>query len=164
VNWSTPTADEHETVLRFIRRIRVSNIIASLFFFLFACACVTLGIAMIITDGNYYGITPVIFGLITAVVGLGVAVTDRNRYKKIKAQEYAVSRCRVVSSEVTRTRYSTGRYVSILCPNGNISRYKARAGVYRRAVEGASALLVDYSETHKGHRDISIDLVIGEAR
>ena len=164
MNWSTPTADEHEIVLRFIRRIRISNIIASVFFFLFACASAALGIAMIIMDGNYYGIMPVIFGIIIALVGLGVAITDMDRYKKIKAQQYAVSRCRVVSRDVNRTRYSTGRYVSILCPNGNISRYKAKASVYRRAAEGASALLVDYSETHKGHRDISIDLVIGEAK
>ena len=159
MNWSEPTTEEHETVQKFIRRIVSVNTAASVAFFLFAVACIALGVWMI-TDKNYYGITPCVFGVIIALVGLGTALTGRDRYKKIMAKDYAVSRCRVVSRDVKRTRYHTARYVSILCPNGNTSRYEVKAFVYRRAAEGERALLVDYSETHKGPREIGIDLVI----
>jgi len=160
MNWSRPTTEEHELVLDFIRRIRRGDIIWSVVFFVLAAGAVCLGVWML-TDGTLLGITPVILGLFFGLVGLGLAISDRDRLKKITNKDYWVSRCRVVSREAQAAMRHTNRYVSVLCPNGNTSRYKVAGHVYRRAgVEGAKALLVDYTDEHKGHRQIGIDCVV----
>lgn len=160
MDWSKATTGEHELVSGYIRRIRRADIIGGIIFLLVMAALIALGVWMIV-DGTMLGITPIIFGILLGLVGFGLLISDLDKSKKIKAGEYWVSRCRVVKRETARTRYHTDYYVYVLCPNGNTSRYSVRSFVYRHAAEeGEAALLIDYSEEHKGHRDISIDCVV----
>ena len=160
MDWSKATTDEHELVLSYIKRIRRINIIGGIVFLLVMALLLALGIWMIV-DGTMLGITPIILGVFLGLVGFGMMISDLDKSKKIKAQEYWVSRCRVVNREVLRAMRHTDHYVYVLCPNGNTSKYKVQSFVYRNAKEdGAKALLVDYSEEHKGHRELSIDCVV----
>jgi len=160
MDWSKATTDEHELVLSYIKRIRRTDIIGGSFFLLVMTAAAGLGIWMLV-DGTMLGITPIILGIFFGLVGFGLIISDLDRSKKIKAQEYWVSRCRVVNREALRAMRHTDYYVYVLCPNGNTSKYKVHSFVYRKAKEdGARALLIDYSEEHKGHREMGIDCVI----
>ena len=84
------------------------------------------------------------------LVAGGCLLTNADRYKIIRRREYEVSRCRVVSRQTYRTRYHTDREVTVLRPDGKQSNYKVTSLTYRKAQEGAVALLgVVISEPRK---------------
>ena len=159
MNWSPATSDEHKAVLSFIRRIRKHDIILGLIFAILFLIFTAIGVAMII-DGAKYSVGAIIIGVLFGLISLGSFLSDTNRSRHIRKNDYEVSRCRVISRSIAGGSRTITRYVTVLCSNGNKSKYKVHAFVYRRAKENASALLVDYTHEHKGHREISIDLVI----
>lgn len=159
MNWSPPTSDEHTEVLSFFRRLRREDFITAAIFGV---------IGLIFAGGGIYGAIDgfkffwgmLIWAVLFLLISIGCAVTHKDKYKRIKAQQYAVSRCRVVSRDRYYSRRHAVHYIRVLCPNGKVSKYKVGGYMYRRAKEDAKAVLVDYSETHKGKRDLSIDLVV----
>ena len=159
MDWSKPTASEHVDVVLFIKRIRRTDVICGIIFGLLSLLVIGISIYAFI-DKFRYGIALAILGLFLLIVSIGMFVSDLGQYRKIMAQDYMVSRCRVKTHFTAVSGRHTSHYLILLCPNGNESKYTVHKFVYKQAKEGRRALLVDYSESHKGHREIPSDVVI----
>ena len=158
--WSAPVEHEHTAVLNYIKRQRRSDIIWCTVWAVSGLLLLGGGIFAVIDKFDHA------FGFFAAsvfvfLVAGGCALNNTGRYKLIRNREYEVCRCRVVSREATRTRYSTTRKVTVLIPyEGKQFTYKVTSDTYKNAKKDSIALLVDYSKEHQGKRDIPIDVII----
>ncbi len=160
--WSAPTETEHNSVLKYIKRERRSDIIWCAVLAVFGAMFLAAGIYAVIDKFDHAAGFFVAAFFVFLVAG-GFALSDLEKYKKIRNREYEVSRCRVISRSATRTKYSTNRKITVLIlSDGKQSTYKVSSASYRKAREDAAALLVDYTKEHEGKRDIPIDVVIPE--
>lgn len=158
--WSAPVESEHKAVQKFIRHQRRKDLITCIIFAVAGFIFLAAGIYAIY-DRFKYAFGLFIPAVILLLIAGGCALTNAEESKHVKKREYEVSRCRVVSRNITRTKYSTDRRVTVtVLSTGKQSTYTVTAETYRKASEGSPALLVDYSREHEGKRDIHIDMVI----
>lgn len=158
--WSAPVENEHTAVLKFIKFQRSRDILWCIIFALPGLALLGVGIYAFI-DKFTYAFGFIVVSVLLLLIAGGCFLTNAAKNKLIRKREYEVCRCRVISKNTTRTKYSTDYKVTVLIPSdGKQSTYKVTSYTYRKAKENAAALLVDYSKEHEGKRDIPFDMVI----
>ena len=162
MQWTEPTSSEHEAIVKFVKHFRHSDIILCLVFGLTGCAVLAVGIYSAV-DGFQYAPGFIVFAVILLIISMGCALTNTKRSKMVKMREYKVCRCRVLSRSCTRTKYHTYYKVHILNPDGKESNYKVPGITYRKAEEGATAILVDYNHEDPSNRELPIDVVIADS-
>ena len=161
--WSEPNSNEHNTILMYIKQQRRSEIAWAIVLGVAGLLFLGIGIYAVM-DGFGYSAGYFVISVVSFLIAGGFILSNSPKYKLVKNREYEVCRCRILSRSVTRTRYSTDRRVTVLIPSdGKQSTYRVAAVTYKKAVEDASALLVDYTRDHSGKREIPIDLVIPDA-
>lgn len=158
--WSAPSDNEHNAVLRFVKRQRKSDIFWGIVCAGFGSFLLAAGILSAI-DGFEYDFGFFIASVFVFLVAGGLLISNTAKNKIIKDRGYEVCRCRVISRNATRTKYSTNREVTVIIPSdGNQHTYRVTADTYKKAKENTDALLVDYTKEHNGKRNIPIDVII----
>ena len=159
MNWSDPTESEHDAVVRHIKSIRTEDIISCAIFTLIGALFLTFGIYAVI-DKFQYAVGLFIVAGILFLISIGCGISNIKKAKRIQNREYKVSRCRVVERKCYRSRYSTDRRVTVFKDNGRNSTYKVNTRNYRKATEGANAIIIEYDRTNPEERDFPQELVV----
>ncbi|MBR3247400.1 MAG: phage holin family protein [Clostridiales bacterium] len=158
--WSAPVENEHKAVLKYIKHLRSRDTVLCVVFALPGLILFAAGIYAVI-DKFPYAFGFFVVSVILLLIAGGCILTNAAKYKLIRNREYEVCRCRVISREALRTKYSTDYKVTVLVlSDGKYSTYSVSSITYRKAKENAGAILVDYSMEHEGKRDIPFDMVI----
>lgn len=159
MNWSAPTESEHEAVLRNIKSKRTEDIVCCVLFGFGGTFFLAFGIFAVI-DKFQYAIGLFITATVFFLVSIGCAVSNVNKFTRIQNREYKVSRCRVTERKFYRSKYNNDQRVTVLKDNGKNSTYKVNSRNYRKATEGAKAIIIEYDRTNPEERDFPQELVV----
>ena len=105
----------------------------------------------------------IVAAVIFLIISLGCGVSDLDRYKMIRESKYTVITCRVTGRSAARTKYHTKYKVTVMNPNNKESSHIVSGYTYRKAQDGARALIINYSCDDAGQSKIPADLVISDS-
>ena len=154
MDYREPTEKEHEIVLKHASRVRFGKIIGFAIGGFLLAVTVTAGVLLIVFD-KWHGY--LLFPFATFILFLFFSDVKGwdSLYKAVRARDYKVNPCVVKDKHVSAgSTHNVSNYVTIAFDNGKELNWKVTRDLYKKAAEGAEALMVDYKDprSRKGGR------------
>lgn len=146
MGWRKPTEEEHELLIRFLKRAAFETFLGGLITVLFFVAMIVCAVLMIVTGkiSVVRAIVMIVIGVIGAVI-MFLAYRSDGKLKRAEAKTYNVIGCYVTGRVISTGYKKSTYYVNVIGDNGKKYRVKVPGTIARHAKEGRKGFIVRYN-------------------